>query len=242
MGTMHVADARAFAHVATASQYIKTCAQYIGEMDLSTVDASLIKAAFTMPPEFRYSTYFKPKKYEKIQQIIAKCYDLNLALYDDIAPIFIQSMITNKILNQDYPYSLDQHLLKLALDAGLTVSGLETQAEQYQIAKKLDFKVQMKQFADLCRNPSAYRRQVSHLCELYHRGDADQLYRSSKKSLGAFRHIMLYDRNKIMGQRIHDAIRSSSCFISVGAGHLSGMYGILAYLKRLNVKCTLLSA
>jgi uncharacterized protein YbaP (TraB family) len=131
MGTMHVADARAFAHVPIATQYINTCAQYIGEMDLSTVDEALIRAAFTLPPESKYSTYFKPKKYDKIKQILAKCFDINLALYDDIAPIFIQSMITNKILNHDYPYSLDQYLLKLALDAGLTVSGLETQAEQY---------------------------------------------------------------------------------------------------------------
>jgi uncharacterized protein len=238
MGTMHVADARAFAHVPLAAQYIKECAHYIGEMDLSSVDATLIRAAFSLPPEFNYSTFFKPKKYEKIQHIIAKCFDLNLALYDDIAPIFIQSMITNKILNQDHDLSLDQHLLKMALDANLTVSGLETQAEQYDIAKKLDVKVQMKQFVDLCRNPSAYRKQVNHLCELYHQGDVDQLYKSSKKSLGSFRHIMLYDRNKVMGQRAYEAIMSSSCFISVGAGHLAGMNGILAHLKRSNVKCT----
>ncbi len=237
MGTMHVSDKRAFAFVPLASKLIAECSSYIGEMDLSYIDQSLVKQAFTLQDDEKYSAYFSPKNFRKNRKIILKSFGIDLLQYDDTAPIFLQSLIAATVLCNDNAYSLDQHLMQMALAANLVVSGLESQEEQYQIAKSLDINVQMKQFSDLCRQPSSFRKQINHLCLLYSKGNDRQLYLSSKKGLGSFRSILLYDRNKIMAQRIIDAIHQTSTFISVGAGHLQGNKGIMAYLKKHHVKC-----
>ncbi len=237
MGTMHVSDKRAFAFCPLASKLIRECSSYIGEMDLSSVDNSLVKKAFTLADSERYSVNFSPKKIQKYRQILLKSFGLDLLQFDDTAPIFLQSLLASKVLNNDFAYSLDQYLMQLALDAQLTLSGLESQEEQYSIAKKLDLKVQMKQFTELCRNPAAFRKSINHLCDLYQQNNERQLYKSSKKSLGPFRKAMLYDRNSIMSERIISAIKNESTFVSVGAGHLQGNKGILSYLKKAKIRC-----
>jgi uncharacterized protein len=241
MGTMHVSDKRAFVFCPMAAKLIRECSCYLGEMDLSSIDGLLIKKAFTLSNDERYSVQFTPKKFQKRRSIILKSFGIDLLHFDDIAPLFLQSLLASKVLNNDYPYSLDQHLMQLALEANLSLSGLETQEEQYQIAKKLDVNVQMSQFAKLCRNPAAFRKSINHLCELYHQNNEKQLYQSSKKSLGPFRFTMLYERNQVMGKRIMESIKKESSFISVGAGHLQGNQGILSCLKRAKVRCEKLS-
>jgi len=60
----------------------------------------------------------------------------------------------------------------------------------------------------------------------------------TKKSLGKFRHILLYDRNVNMSNTIASIIHKKPTFFAVGAAHLAGNKGILALLKRkkINIK------
>jgi uncharacterized protein len=238
MGTMHVADNRAFTFESQACELMKECSVYIGEMDLGTVDAQMVQEAFNLDEAQKYSSVFSPKKFLKYSKILKKSFDIDLINHDNIAPIFLQSIIASTLLGNERKQSLDQYLYTKAISFDLLTKGLETSEEQYNIAKNLDIAIQMKQFTSLCRNPSKFAKQLNHLCNLYQIGDDTQLYLSSKKSLGSFRKIMLNQRNPIMAERIIEHTSKQACFISMGAGHLKGNIGVIALLKRngVNVK------
>jgi uncharacterized protein len=236
MGTMHVADNRAFAFESQACELMKQCSVYIGEMDLGTVDAQIVQEAFNLDEAQKYSSVFSPKKFLKYSKILKKSFDIDLINHDNIAPIFLQSIIASTLLGNERKQSLDQYLYTKAISFDLLTKGLETSEEQYHIAKNLDITIQMKQFTSLCRNPSKFAKQLNHLCNLYQIGDDTQLYLSSKKSLGSFRKIMLNQRNPIMAERIIEHTSKQACFISMGAGHLKGNIGVIALLKRNGVK------
>ena len=66
--------------------------------------------------------------------------------------------------------------------------------------------------------------------KLYKQQNIKLLYQQSKKSLGKYKGVMIYDRNRKMSDRIFKNIQVPSIYV-VGAGHLWGANGMLRQLK-----------
>lgn len=231
-GTMHVQDERAFAFVSKAIDKMKECNLYIGEIDLGKVDTLNFSKAFESPQERHLGSLLSEKKQKKYSKILRKSFNVDFGDYLHLSPMFIQSIISQKVFNIDRPVSLDAYLHQMALSFDLRTGGLETFEEQYQIAQKLDFDTQLKSLDKLCRKPEAFRKEILAMISAYEKADINYLYRRGKRSLGLNRKILLFERNAIMILRIIDLIISDICFISVGAGHLGGDKGILSGLKK----------
>jgi uncharacterized protein YbaP (TraB family) len=66
---------------------------------------------------------------------------------------------------------------------------------------------------------------------LYLEGDIQKLYKATKKGSGKLRKILLFNRNKIMANRIDQFAKEETFFAAIGAGHLGGEKGVLRLLK-----------
>lgn len=72
------------------------------------------------------------------------------------------------------------------------------------------------------------------LDDAYRKGDLDLLDSLSKLSADeGFLKYMLYERNKIMAQRMDSIMRKTSLFTGVGAAHLPGQKGVIELLREL---------
>ncbi|HRG21797.1 MAG TPA: TraB/GumN family protein [Saprospiraceae bacterium] len=233
MGTMHSQDGRAFRYFETAQNLISACEMYAPEMNLLEVDTHRLKEAFTLPPELYLDRVWRPKKYQRYRDICLKCFGIDLAGLNDSAPIYIQGMMMAVSLGRENNISLDQALLFYARDCGLLIQGVETPEEQYHIARQLDAEEQIRQLSMVLSRPDRFRQQANRLCDLYANNELAALYKSGKRSLGAFRQILLYDRNQVMAQRIFEKTGDKKVFVAIGAAHLPGAKGVLRGLKQL---------
>ncbi len=231
MGTMHMATLEAFTYVEMAQKYIDKSSIYIAEMDLMSVDPQEVMDSCLLPDSKNLSDWFRPKVFKKIQRSLNQSFNVDLNRYSKFTPFYINNILTDNAMAKSYPMALDHHLWYYAVEAQKEMYGIESFADQKEIMLKIPIELQVKALKSCAKNPALFRKKVKHLNSLYRDGNMSQLYKSTQKNMGALRHLMIYDRNDIMTQRLLRLLDDHQAFIAVGAAHLPGKYGMLRGLK-----------
>ena len=141
-------------------------------------------------------------------------------------------MLAEVVLGKNGAVGMDQYLFNYASSINKEISGVERVEEQGIVMKRIPLDAQIKSLKDISRNPKAFRRNIKKMNDLYQKGDLHNLHRKAKRSLGKMRKPLLWDRNRIMSDRITDLITETSAFIAIGAGHLGGGKGVIRLLKQ----------
>lgn len=236
LGTMHVKDSRAFGDLEQIKQLILSCEAFATEFDLEKADPEQAAAAFRLPDNSTLYDYISPKKMERLENFLLKRFHLPVSEFANNQPIVLTNFLTTLAFQQDQQQSLDETLYAFAKAENRTMLGLETFEEQLAVMKKMTVKSQVKQLIGLTKNFNKYRKSLNKLAEMYSRGDIQQLYKSSKKSMGKMKKPMIYDRNVIMADRFEAIVAEQSLFCGIGAGHLAGKKGVLKLLKEKGFK------
>jgi len=234
-GTMHVQDARAFAFVQKAKQCLVNCDEFFTEIRFDgMVEESMIKAQ-QMPEGQSLRSLLGEKKFAKAEKMIAKAFHVPLSRMDGLLPMVVINHLVMQSLSVDQAEHLDMTLHQYARENEKTVRGLETVQEHISVLENIPLDMQKKQLMDLIKQPEKYKKKVVQLADTYARGDIYALYKSSKKSMGKLKGMMIYDRNHLMANRIAENIETSA-FYAFGAAHLAGKQGILKLLKNKGLK------
>ncbi len=231
LGTMHVQSEEAYTPVATAKHYMELCHMYIGEMDLNDPDMSKIGDYFINEDEQLLVDFIGEKKYDKYAEVINKAFSIDLDTISHYKPMVISNMISESVLTKHYDVALDHFLWSYAQAIGMEMKGLESAQDQFDIMKSIPIDIQLKSLKSCVKNVSRFRKKVLQLSELYAEGKLTELYKTSKKSMGELRKLMIYDRNQKMTKRLIDYTHECATFTAVGAAHLAGNKGMLKALK-----------
>ncbi len=231
MGTMHARSDEAYTHLDLATGYLKSCNIFAGEIDLSQTQTN--HSDFYLPEGITLISLLGFKKYSKYSKIVKKAFDFNLDQLVTFKPLVAQNIILEKLITESNVLPLDFKLHEIAKELGKELAGIETIFEQNNILNSISLKVQLKMFKDAFAKVNKMKRTLNNTINLYTSGDIQALYKESKKGLGKLRKIMLYNRNEIMANRIHNLITNDSFFVAIGAAHLGGKKGVL---KRLTDK------
>lgn len=234
-GTMHLATEAAYAHVEIAKKYIQLSTVYAAELDLNE-QAEHDMSVYFLLENGSFSDFFKPKGFIKYQKIVLKTFGVDLYHYNQCTPFFINTMLAEKSLSKSYPEALDHYLWKYATAEGKEMKGVESFEDQVLILKSIPLDVQLKTFKDIMANVTSFKKKLEDLNGLYKNADMKKLYKSTKKSMGKLRKLMIYDRNIIMANRMVGLSEENSCFFAIGAAHLPGQKGVMALLKRQGYK------
>lgn len=231
-GTMHVRDYRAFIYQDIITNYIDKCKIFATEFDLrERHDLKSADLSF-MPAGLSLNGLVGDRKYQRLKKILKKSFSTDLDQVNKVLPLFTINMITEQILTKSKSVPLDTFLWQYAENIQRSLRGVETFKEQLITLSKIPLEYQIKSLLDIGKNPKKFRKSILELIDQYVRGDIRGLYKKSKKSLGKHRKLLLYDRNKIMAERISLMMQENTSFVAIGAGHLSGSKGVLRLLKK----------
>ncbi|NJL76190.1 MAG: TraB/GumN family protein [Saprospiraceae bacterium] len=201
-GTMHVKDSRVFQRVHSVVPYIQLADRYAAEMALEPAGGSIPTSSFMLPKNSSLPHLVGEKKYQKLKSVFHKAFGLDLDSYQRFLPLFIVNYLTVSILEENMVHSLDEYLWELAKAAEKDCIGVETLREQMNVLKHISLEQQTQILLNVGKNISKFRKQTLQLTELYLSGDIQQLFLQSKQNAGSLRKLLIYNRNKIMADRI----------------------------------------
>jgi uncharacterized protein YbaP (TraB family) len=239
-GTIHLGGPKVNLVAESLKPYINRCNQFYGEMDITQVSNNFADA-FHMPEGAVLKDLYSLRKYSKLNKISKKYFQVNLDNMANIKPLFVVSKLA-EIVAKHQDSSLDALLFQHALSHNISVAGLESMEQQILIAESVPMDLQAKMLQDALYNVSKFKKNQSQLIDGYFTNEVNKIYKKSKKSLGGIRKLMLYDRNEVMAQHIITLIEDNadqSFFFCFGAAHLGGAKGVIAFLKRKNLKINL---
>ncbi len=234
MGTMHLASREAFTFADTALSLLKECHVFAAEMDIHQLESAQMD--YTLPEGLTLSQLLGEKKYAKIGRVLHRSFGIAWPSYDKSLPFFISSMLSIKCANVSFPYTLDQYLWRAAKAGSMSLFGLESIENQKEVLHAIPLSFQLKELQTIARNVGAFRHRTHVLQQLYARNDVHLLYQQTRKYTGAIRKCMLHERNERMGNEILRLSSSNAMFVAVGASHLGGDIGLLAFLKKRGAK------
>ncbi len=230
-GTMHVKDERAFSLIEPLKDVIDTCEAFATEFNLKEAESGVEPNAMDLPDNQILTDFISEKKYQRMRKIFIKYFEFDIEVLKSAMPLIISNALSAQTLMSEREVNLDQYLWQYAESQEKITLGIETFAEQLQILHAIPLDYQFKALSDISKNISSFSKQHQKMTALYAKQDIRQMYQSTKKSIGAARKILLYNRNEIMAERIERMAQEQTLFTAVGAAHLAGKKGVLKLLK-----------
>ena len=225
-GSMHIRDDRVHQLGERLYPLILQSDKFIGEMELNPPPPGMKMPAYDL------KSHFTEKVFQKMRDQLLKSFGVDIDLFAHVHPLMLISSLSQSILEADHQVSLDEHLWRFAQVNHLEVGGLESYEEQLKILHSIDPGGLYRQVHKISKSPSGLRRQTLRALEWYMKGDVHKLYLLTKSSMHKLRKSVIYERNQQMSLRIHALPAELTYFIVIGAGHLSGKFGVIPLLKQ----------
>ncbi len=235
LGTIHLNSTLFKDHYQVFLSILDKCNVFAAEVNLDQMGQFEMNAYFSLPDDKDWSTYLKPNQWIKMKSLCDQRFHLNLENYIHVYPLVLVNQLSLQLIGMNIEKSLDQQLWELAASKNMERVGLEDFDQHFSLISSIQLVDQIKMLRDLLKNIDQSRKKYMNMIDDYHAQDLRAIYKASRKMLGKYRRLMLFERNAIMLNKIMQLGRSGSAFITCGAGHLYGEQGILRLLKKQGV-------
>lgn len=231
---MHSNTEAAFSRMEKIQAFLLECSAFAAEYALEFPDDGATDPWIRIPGGKTLDQLVTPKTYARMQRAFKRYLGFDIHPYREALPLLLAQFIHERLLRpfgqvSDFP--LDQYLWEFAKEQDKTLLGIETLEEQIRVLEKIPLSQQVQNLVQLSRNIGGHRRQAMRTVRLYAEGDPVKIYRSTRKKSGAVRKTLLFDRNRIMAERILRMSAVQPTFFAIGAAHLAGEKGVLRLLK-----------
>lgn len=231
-GTIHLNSILLSEKLHVFKSLFNECKLFAAEVNLDQMDSNKMNIYFKLPEDSVWTNKLKINQLNNMKRLCLDRFQLNLDNYMNVYPLVLVNQLSLQLIGMNVEKSLDQSLWELAATHNLSRTGLEDFDEHFKLISSIELNDQIKMLKDLLKNLQQSRRKYFRLIKDYHAQDLRAIYHSSKKMLGKYRRLMLFDRNYIMVNKIMQLIQTDPSFITCGAGHLYGEKGILRLLKK----------
>ena len=235
-GTIHVRDRRAFFRCDEVIEKVQACDVFASEVDLDELSSAGVPDYFFLPEGQSVRENLGERRFLRGQKILNKAFGVDLSAFDQMLPFLTINAVSLECLNSEEPMPLDLYLWTVAKSIQKETTGLETIQDQADLLGQIPVDWQFLQLKDMLTNVSGFRKSVRNMLECYVRQDTMKLYQSSKKKMGSIKDQLIYIRNEKMSNRLFEIHKSQSILAAIGAGHLSGQFGMISLLRKKGFK------
>lgn len=234
-GTMHVSGKVAFSNFELIYNLIDSCDSLATEISLDNSTQREMGKHMNLPAHTSLRELISNKKFDKYQRELNKYFNVELEYFINLMPLFLINLITQKSIISDEKLmnqSMDLECWNYAKEKGLNLMGIETFEDHINTLYAIPIAYQLDALKSALSNLPKFKKKSKKLLYLYVSQNIHLLYKSSKKSLGEIKKVLLYDRNVKMAISIIEKTKDQKTFFAFGAGHLSGRNGVIHLLKQ----------
>ena len=157
-----------------------------------------------------------------------------------VKPFMLSTFLYPKYLGCQ-PASWELTLMQMAQAQKSEVLGLETPQQQLAVMDKMTFEQQAALLVEGVTNYDGMKKMMAELLRLYKEQKVEEMYRFAGTyftDLEAVEKAMLEDRNRAWIPKMEKLFKDTPTFFAVGAGHLGGLAGVIALLRKNGYKVT----
>lgn len=234
-GTIHLICPADYIWTSVMEQSFRQSDRLCMEMNLN--DASImmqVAVAMIDKSGKNLKDYFTETQYKKLEKYFTQSVGMDLAPFQHLKPIALQSMMTEKSSGCSDPVSYEDSLMHMAKTAGKSLDGLEQPSEQIAALDTIPTDSVISDIMQSLDDTLGIDSQYTAMVAYYKIQDLPGLYRTITSSNGLDGEMgpLLNDRNARWVSRIQERIRTNSVFFAVGAGHLWGDKGLITLLRK----------
>ena len=234
-GTIHVSDEKIIDLPAPVRQALQNTGHFVMEALPDPNESFKLTQMMLFDDDRLLTDFIDAELFDKTRNILLG-YQLPSDLVLALKP-WAAFMLMNYPAEQGIP--LDLHLHNIALQNGITVTGLETLTEQGSLFSDMAMESQIRLLLDTVCNYEMVESDFEVMKTLYLQRDLQGLHEFSFKYSVAdeavYRDLVrrvLTDRNRSMVDRMGTILEQGNAFIAIGALHLPGEDGVLSLLAQ----------
>ena len=162
-----------------------------------------------------------------------------LSVLSVFKPIFLMSYLYPSLLGC-MPASWEKEFENMAKEKKKEIHGLEKLKDQFDVFDKIPYQEQADLFVKLLLNSDSSKIKMQKLLDIYNKKDVAQLNLLTimDDDLKKYEDVLLTNRNQNWIPIIGREAKKQPTFFAFGAGHLGGVHGVIALLRKAGYKVT----
>lgn len=206
-------------------------------LEIDVTDKSLMakmQKGMLMKGNTKLSQLLPAPDYQILARYFQDSLGVNLSTVQQMKPIFLNTLIYNKLLACP-PQSYETQLSRMAGLQNMEISGLESIEEQLKVFEKIEYREQAEMLLQTIVEYPELEDAYWNMIVSYKNQDLNSLYHViSDIQLGMkkYEDVMLNERNQRWIPRMEQMAANTPTFFAVGAAHLPGDKGLISLLKR----------
>jgi uncharacterized protein YbaP (TraB family) len=234
-GTIHMICAEDYLWTEKMKSSLEKSQKVCFEMDLDDPSVMIkVAAGLIDSGSKKLEDYFTPAQYLKLSDYVRDSLGLDIALFEKMKPIALQSVIGTSGLNCSNPISYEDSIMKTALQTNKEIIGLEDPDEQLAALESIPVDSVVEQLMEALNVDKKIDTEYNKLISAYKKQDLQLLYKliTTSGEMAGGLNVFLDDRNAKWIPRMTNKMNTSSVFFAVGAGHLWGDMGVINLLQK----------
>jgi uncharacterized protein YbaP (TraB family) len=238
-GTMHTAERRVLGMSDAAIPYFAETGAYAMELDPKESFNLSMVSKLMMGKGHSLKAMIPEREYQMLDSIVKQQVGFSLKLFDNIAPIFVMTILqTANIESGDSSEKgeqvLDLFFYERAKKEKKKTLGIETVDEQIDALNALSYQEQADMLVEELRKYESREDVMQDMVRYYLNQNLDSLLmlNDEEPMPEKFYKALITDRNRRMANRIADFTAKQQLFIAIGALHLPGEKGVIELLRK----------
>ncbi len=234
-GTIHMICKEDFILSETAKQKFNSSKQVYLELDMDDPQLQMtMMQQLQLPSNESLKNKFDESDFKALDSFLMKELNMNLAVFDQFKPMMVMSLLAQRVLSCAEMESYEINFVKMATEQKKELLGLEKVEDQLAVFDAIPDSLEIRSIMNMVNDFDAQKKEFNRMSTIYKSQDLEALYQliaESPEMMGS-QELLLDRRNRNWIPVMDSAMKKTSTFFAVGAGHLGGNQGVLELLRK----------
>ena len=234
-GTKHMICKEDFLLSETAKQKFNSSKQVYLELDMDDPQLQMtMMQQLQLPSNESLKNKFDESDFKALDSFLMKELNMNLAVFDQFKPMMVMSLLAQRVLSCAEMESYEMNFVKMATEQKKELLGLEKVEDQLAVFDAIPDSLEIRSIMNMVNDFDAQKKEFNRMSTIYKSQDLEALYQliaESPEMMGS-QELLLDRRNRNWIPVMDSAMKKTSTFFAVGAGHLGGNQGVLELLRK----------